>query len=84
MSTNRTNQKRTPARKKPFVITPAKAEKLIYFLRDLMESTVVDEDRTIPGSDTIYKNMFDEAETYRLKGKIFTLLEFIPTKNSNK
>ena len=45
------------------------------FLLECIESSKVDPNRQIPGSETIYKLSFTESETLRLKGKLFDLIK---------
>lgn len=51
-------------------------------LNNLMISQVIDEERSCVGSEPVYKNLFEEAEMYRLKGKLFVLLSWIDDKGN--
>jgi hypothetical protein len=46
-------------------------------LNELMISQVIDESKSTFGGEPVMKNLFDEGETYRLKGKLFHLLAWI-------
>ena len=47
----------------------------INSLRDLMTERVIDEDKTIFGSEPKYKPVFNDSEITKLKKKIWELLE---------
>lgn len=51
-------------------------------LNNLMISQVINEDRSIVGSEPLYQNLFNETEMYRLKGKLFVLLSWIDDKSN--
>jgi hypothetical protein len=44
-------------------------------LRCLLLGEIIDEEKTIPGIDRAYKNLFEEGEIYSLKGKIMELIK---------
>ena len=48
-------------------------------LQDLLESTTLDEARTLPGSDPIYKSWWTEEEVMAIKGRIFYLIKLLPS-----
>ncbi len=47
----------------------------ISSLRDLMTERVIDEDKTIFGSEPKYKPVFNDSEITKLKKKVWDLLE---------
>jgi hypothetical protein len=47
----------------------------IKCLESLMTAYVVDEDKSITGSDTIYKSAFTEEETWVIRAKILELVK---------
>jgi hypothetical protein len=51
-------------------------------LNDLAISNIIDEDKTTPlSNEPVMKNLFEEHELLVIKGKIFTLLEWIKVSN---
>lgn len=46
----------------------------IYMLKSMLESTMIDCDRTYVGSEPTPKPTFSEAEQHRIKEKIFKIL----------
>lgn len=54
------------------------------FLLDAIQTTIVDEAKTLPGSEAVVKSPWTEQEMDALKGKMFFLLRQIPLYNPDK
>lgn len=49
----------------------------LFLLNHMINSSIMDEEKTVFGSEPFFKNTYDEKERYILKGKIFDLIKKI-------
>ncbi len=75
-------QKKKPIVRKPRIKPIAQQEmrEWINTLQVLMESEMIDSEKTLPGGEPVMKSFWTEEEIYSIKGRIFYILDFIPTK----
>lgn len=80
----RTRTKKVKEQQEGILLTHDQMMNWVTTLNDLSISQIIDESKTtILNNDPVMKNLFDEGELYILKGKIFTLLEWITISNGH-
>lgn len=80
----RTRTKKVKEQQEGILLTHDQMMNWVTTLNDLSISQIIDESKTtMLNNDPVMKNLFDEGELYILKGKIFTLLEWIKISNGN-
>lgn len=47
----------------------------LFYLTMMLQSITIDSDKTIMGSEPVYKQLFDESEQYAIKAKMFELIK---------
>ena len=80
----RTRTKKVKEQQEGILLTHDQMMNWVTTLNDLSISQIIDESKTtMLNNDPVMKNLFDEGELFILKGKIFTLLEWIKISNGN-
>lgn len=80
----RTRTKKVKEQQEGILLTHDQMMNWVTTLNDLSISQIIDESKTtMLNNDPVMKNLFDEGELYILKGKIFTLLEWIKISNGH-
>ena len=80
----RTVKKKVEQESEGILLTHDQMMNWVTTLNDLAISQIIDDDKTtMLNNDPVMKNLFDEGELFILKGKIFTLLEWIKISNGN-
>lgn len=81
MATPRKQTRKTPAKSRRKAGVQIKFHEMIQFMElfnTMLQSEVVDENRTMPGSEPMYKSVYDEHEKLIIKSKLFYILNLLP------
>ena len=75
-------QKKKPATRKRVTrqIAHTELREWINTLQILLESETIDADKTLPGGEPVMRSVWNEQEIYAIKGRIFYILDTIPSK----
>lgn len=81
MATPRKQTRKTPVKSRRTAGAKIKFHEMIQFMElfnTMLQSEVVDENRTMPGSEPVYKSVYDEHEKLIIKSKLFYILNLLP------
>ena len=81
MATPRKHTRKTPVKTRKQASAQIKFDEMIQFMElfnNMLTSEVVDEERTMPGSEPIYKCAYTEDEILIIKSKLFYILNLLP------
>lgn len=75
-------EKKPRTRRKTESVKPISFEDMrqwIYVFNELLTTEIIDEEKSLPGSEAKYKPLYNEDEQLVIKGRLFYMIKLMPS-----